>query len=56
MNVEHLSLRIDLSDNKLKELKPFTFGSIKPHLQLTLSKNILKFLPENLFAGTMRAT
>jgi Leucine-rich repeat (LRR) protein len=46
------SLKIDLSINNLKELKPFTFGSIKSNLWLNVSKNSLTFLPENLFDGS----
>jgi Leucine-rich repeat (LRR) protein len=49
---EYKSLRIDLSANNLKELKPLTFGSIKSRLSLDFSKNTLKFLPENLFVGS----
>jgi Leucine-rich repeat (LRR) protein len=49
---DDLDLIIYLSANKLKELKPHTFGSIKSKLRLDLSENSLKFLPENLFDGS----
>ncbi len=49
---EDNSLRIYLSANNLKELKPHTFGSIKQILNLDLSENSLTFLPENLFYGS----
>jgi Leucine-rich repeat (LRR) protein len=45
-------ITIDLSANNLKELKLFTFASIKSISYLDLSKNNLKFLPENLFDGS----
>jgi hypothetical protein len=48
----YITLKIDLSDNNLRELKPFTFGSIKEILNLDLSENYLNFLPENLFDGS----
>jgi Leucine-rich repeat (LRR) protein len=46
------SLIIDLSANNLHELKPYTFASIKPNLNIKLSENNLKYLPENLFSGS----
>jgi Leucine-rich repeat (LRR) protein len=45
-------LKIDLSANNLHELKPYTFASIKPNLNINLSENNLKRLPENLFSGS----
>ncbi len=49
---ENSTLMIDLGANNLKELKPFTFGSIKPRLELILSENSLKLLPAYLFVGS----
>ncbi len=46
------SLRINLSANNLKVLKPFTFASIKSNLMLDISENSLKLLPKNLFDGS----